>query len=361
MLPCGHFPSGINDDGSPRCGICAEKAWLENLAAEREAAEKARAARPVMPDPTHAGVTTEAPAAARAIGETEPVAGVYSLPDSIYHADPLRAYGTESLTNSHAKLLLRPFTPAHFRVAVDESVAHAGRANLTEGMIFGSAFHAVTLGTAEPTPFDGASWASKAAKEFLAECEAFDRVPVLARDVAPIRAMADRVRSHPVASVALSNGRPEQAMVAYDSKAGVWLRSKVDWLGTPVNDTLILADLKSTTDLPAPEVFARTAGKYGYVRQAAFYPRVARTLGIARRVSMVFIVAESRPPYSVAVLEPERDDLRRAEALNEAAVRTFADCLSRDDWPSYPPVVHRFALPGWVARDEDNILEGLEE
>jgi hypothetical protein len=351
LLGCGHFAQGTNPDGSPRCVICGERAAIEQMKDRQAVLERDAASRP---DPTGATATTTA-VAAPAIGATEPAPGVYDLPDSVYHADPLRAYGSESLSATSARLLLAPSTPAHYRYAMDHP--DAGR---SAAMIFGKAVHAVTLGTGQLVVFDGASWNSKAGEQFLAEHpDHGDEVPILARDVPAATAMARALREHPIASLGLT-GTPEQAMFVKHPATRVWMRGKVDVL-TPARDgRLIITDVKTTQCADASE-FSRSAGKFGYHRQADWYGWQARLLGIARDVTVIFAAVETTPPYLVAVHEIDTGDLRRARALNEAALARFADCLATGRWPGYPQRINRITIPGWIARDEEDALTGADE
>lgn len=341
LLPCGHFTL----DPEQGCGICAE----------REAGEKAKiaakemASKPVGPDPTVATVTTAV--AARAIGETEPVAGVYQVPDSIYHRDPLKAYGTESLSGSSARLLLPPSTPAHYRYRIDHP--SDGR---TPAMIFGSAVHALTLGTADLAVFDGGSWTSKAAERFLAEHDPDgDDAPILARDVAAAKAMAAALLAHPIVQMGLANGEPEQAMFAQHPETGVWLRGKVDYLARAAGGHLIVTDIK-TTECAHESEFARTVGKLSYHVQDAHYARIIRLLKLAKSVTMIFATVEKAPPYLVNVHEIDGEDLKRADELGEMAIRRFAHCLETGQWDGYPVRINKVSLPQWVAHAEEDAL-----
>lgn len=348
LLPCGHFSQATNADGTPRCVMCAEREAVARMQAQATTPPRSG------PGPTRAaGAATAPPAAATvALGTDSPQPGVYDLPDSIYHADPLRDYGLESLSSTSARLLLAPSTPANYRWAMDHPDDRR-----TPAMIFGKAVHAVTLQTGDLAVFDGASWTSKAGEQFLAEHpDHGDTVPVLARDVPAAKAMAAALLAHPVARLGLTGGQPEQAMFARDDRYGVWRRCKADYLAPATGGRLIVTDVK-TTDSASPSEFASSAGKYGYHLQADNTAWLARRLGLARHATMIFAAVEKHPPYLVAVHEIDSTDLRRATALNELAAATFARCLETGTWPGYPERVHRISLPGWIARNEETTLD----
>lgn len=359
MLPCGHFAQGANQDGTPRCIICAEKAAVERARETAEANREAGRDWTGGVDPTGAPADQPATAGAPAttgatelLGSGSPVAGVYDIPDHLYHADPLRAYGTESLSATSGRYLLAPSTPAHYRWKVDHPPAR------TAAMIFGSAVHALALGTADLALFEGRSWSSKAGEAFLAEHPDHGSVlPILAHEAPAAKAMAHALLTHPVAKLGLTGGTPEQAMFA-PHPAG-WRRCKVDYLAPAAGSRLILTDIK-TTETAAPSRFGKSVGDYGYHLQASACATLARSLRLAQSVTMIFATVEKTPPYLVAVHEIDAGDLRRADALNEAASRLFAQCLETGTWPGYAEKVHRVTVPIYTARVEEDTLDDLE-
>jgi hypothetical protein len=331
------------------CGICRDRKRADEVAAM-----VARKPTVVGPDPTSATAIT-AVATAPAIGETDPVAGVYDLPDSIYHRDPLRAYGAESLSASSAYRLLPPSTPAHYRWHID----HPKRP--TADMILGGATHAVTLDTAELAVFDGASWDSKSGAAFLAEHDPDgDTAPILAKDVPAAHAMARALREHPIVRLGLTGGAPERAMFAQHEETGTWLRGKVDYLAEGAGGRLVVTDLKTGKDADE-DSFARAAGDLGYDVQAAGYEYLVKRLGLARTVIVIFAVVEKTPPYLVAVHEFHTADMKLAREAHGVAVRRFARCLAANEWPGYPNRINRVSLPPWSMRAREEAALADEE
>lgn len=353
LLPCGHFAQGVNPDGSPRCSICGEREAVERMIAQQAAASR--------PDP-HRAQSADAPAvgagagwatADKVLGE-QPTAGVYTLPDSIYHRDPLRAYGTESLSASSALRILPPHTPAHYRWWADHPKQP------TAAMILGGATHALTLGTADLAVFSGKSWTSAAGEAFLADHDPDgDEAPILAADVPAAQAMADALRAHPLVKLGLTGGHPEQAMFARHPE-GAWLRGKVDYLAAGSGGRLIITDVKTAEHADA-DAFAKAGGDLGYDVQAAGYEWLATTLGLGRKVTVIFAVVEKSPPYLVAVHEFHSDDMALAREVYEVAARRFAHCTATGEWPGYPHRINRVPLPPWAARARDNAAYAADE
>jgi len=367
MLECGHFATGERD-GKPWCSMCADKAAAEACAQlEKDVVARASA----MPDPTVAPATPPA-SGAGATGVIEPmVPGVYQMDDTRYHADPLRLHGTESLSATRSKLLLPPSTPAHYRWAVDHPQGHSPAFDM------GHAVHRLVLGSGpdiEVVQVEVAdrarksikiadSWEYKAAQQARENAYTAGLVPLLPAEYAQAQNMAHAVLAHPLGKLCFTNGQPEQAMFVQDAETGAWLRGKVDYLAQARDGRLVLVDLKTAggDNAASPFKFPRAVVAYRYHRQAAWYSHLAKTLGLARDVTLVFAVVEKTPPYLVAFHEIDASDLRRAHALNRAAIDTFARCLAANHWPGYPATINRLALPSWAAYEEEAVLEGLPD
>lgn len=342
LLDCGHF--SVNG----RCDICADRKVAQ---AARAAAERVE----IRESDPRSPACVSAPAAIAVLGADEPLAGVYDIPDSIYHRDPLRAYGTESLSGSTARFLVPPSTPAHYRWRMD----HPNEP--TAAMILGSAVHALTLETAELAIFEGSSWTTKAGTEFLIEHDPDgDEAPILAKDLAAAKAMAYALLHHPIVAKALTNGKAEQAIFAQDDETGVWLRGKLDYLQQAVGGRLIVTDVKTAQSAHFGE-FSRSAAKLSYHVSDAHYGRIVKLLGLAKRVTMIYATVESHPPYLVSVHQISDEDLRRGDELDQLAIRTFARCMETGNWPGYPLTINKLTLPVYAARSEEESLLSAEE
>lgn len=281
---------------------------------------------------------------------TEP--GVYSMPADEYHRDPVPG---GSLSQSGAKLLLK--APAKF--AYDRAHPSVG----TRSMNLGTAAHALVLGAGAPITTvpdellsaDGAA-RSAAAREWKAGAIADGITVVSPAELDTITAMAERLRSHPIAGKLLTGeGVAEQAMFWRDEATDVWRRGLVDWTTTYRslygNDYPVICDYKTTTDA-SPDGFARSVYTYGYHQQDAWYRDGYATL---RDVEPDFLIIaqETTPPYLVAVYQLDAFAQRAGEALNRRAIDLYARCVKTDTWPGYDEDVTLLALPPWAEHDMD--------
>lgn len=279
--------------------------------------------------------------------------GVYDgMPEDVYHGDPIPARLGGSLSSTGARKLLPPSCPARF--AWDRAHPPASKKTFD----FGKAAHALVLGVgAELRSIDLPDWRSKKATEFKEQCQADGVVPLLAKELDTVKAMAAALHQHPVASVLFNSdrGKPEQSLFWQDSPEQPWRRARLDWMpNAEPGRRFIVADYKtSVTAFPA--AFGKTAVDYGYAMQAAWYLDGIRALGIDDNPAFLFVVQEKTEPYLVSVIELDQEAMDVGRALNRRALDIYAQCVSDDHWPAYSDEVELVSLPAWFIRRNEEV------
>ena len=277
---------------------------------------------------------------------TEP--GVYDLPADVYHADPVPG---GSLSQSGAKLLLPPSVPALYKYEREHPRTPSKVMNL------GTAAHAAVLGVGRPVVAvpaellsDDGGVRSKAAREWRTEAIAAGKTVVTQDEADTIKAMAEALRSHPVAGPLLAReGKAEQAMFWRDERTGIWRRGMVDWLPTKGAGRTIITDYK-TARSAAPEAFSKAVAEYGYHIQSLWYRQMVDAVLDDPEAAFVFIVQETTAPYLVGVYEANPNADRIAHVLIRRAIDIYRRCTETGVWPGYSTDVEPVALPYWVER-----------
>ena len=272
---------------------------------------------------------------------TEP--GLYDgIPDDVYHADPVEG---GSLSATGAKRLLPPSAPAAFRWEQDNQRPY------NRNYEIGHAAHAEILGVgAEIVVVDAKGWTTKAAREKRDNALEEGKTPLLADEATVVEDMVAALRSHPLAVRQFGAGKPEQSMFFHDGR--IWRRGRVDWMNDAVDGHMVIVDYKTAISA-APDEFGRSAVKFGYHIQAAWYRRLAISLGLAETVSFRFVVQEKTAPYLVSVIELDDRTLDIGDMLGQQAARIYADCVESGVWPGYQPQVHFVSAPGWYLKMHD--------
>lgn len=285
--------------------------------------------------------------------------GMYSgIPDEVYHAD------RGSLSSSGARALLAPSCPEIFRHQQLEPPAPkpqydfghvAHKFVLGEGSEIAEldpAIHGLNKdGSPSKSPTSTAMWqeAAEAARQR-------GQIPMHIAEVAKAKAMAAKVREHPLAAALLADGTPELSGYWHDPETGVRLRFRPDWLPNPGRGRLIVVDYKTATSAH-PGHFARAAADYGYHQQVPWYLDGLAACDIADDAAFVFIVQSKTPPFPVSVIELKPDDIELGRRRNRKAIDLYAACAAHDHWPDYGQGVHSVSLPSYAVYQQEGDLE----
>lgn len=265
--------------------------------------------------------------------------GVYpDITDTTYHQMP-------HLSSSGAKLLLPPSVPAKYREHIDNPPEPKPHFD------FGHVVHTLVLTKGpEFAVIEADDWRGKYAREQRDKAHAEGKTPILSADFDVAFAMEEAVRDHPIAGPLLAEGDPETSLFVTDPDTGVKLRARPDWM-THQDGRLWLLDVKTAADAN-PDSFGRTAERFAYYLQFAWYVTVARLLELDESPAFLFINIEKTPPYLVSVCELDMDAYQLGRKHMRQALDTYKQCAESGEWPGYPSEIHSVSLPPWVFRTD---------
>lgn len=268
---------------------------------------------------------------------------VRGMTDEDYHADPVPG---GSLSSTFARLLTE-HVPAKAHALYLDNRSTAAK-NL------GKAAHRQALGAGPELivwQHDGRTKAGKA--------ERLDAAPRLTTEAAV--AVTEEQRDRIVGMSEALQAEPEVAAIlrttvaevsGFAQENGVWLRSRYDLLATHLS-----YDYKTTEDA-SRRGFAKAMAAYGYHQQAEFYLRVLRLLEHpAGDRPFRFICQETRPPYLIQIHTPDHEAMSVAEALNDRAIRVYAEAVAAGAWPGFPTLTPEpTQLPTYYFFNHEDVL-----
>jgi hypothetical protein len=258
-----------------------------------------------------------------------------------YTADELsnHAYhSSEGVSNSGLRLINEK-TPYHFWSAyIDRNRPRIA----TRPQMLGTALHAATL---EPSEFArqyiAAPYPARNAAGYKAWAKEQLKHILMPGEVEAVQGMHASIHKHPIsARLIAAPGGYESSLYEHDPETGLLCKVRYDHL---LSSGWII-DLKKTTDASAWHA-AQTMANYGYHQQAAFYSDVYQWSTGEAPQGFAFIFVEETAPYAVAIYLLGPDDIERGRFLYRKALNTYANCLARDEWPSYPEQPVEIALP----------------
>lgn len=260
---------------------------------------------------------------------TYEVPGIYDVDDATYFAH-------DALSHSDLKLLLST-SPAKFRWIKDNRV----RENKPQ-FDFGHVVHELVLGEgAGIDVIDAENWRTNAAKEARDAAHEAGRAPILAGEYEVAKACAEAVTRHPVAAKLLSNRtHTEVALLWRDGD--LMLKAKIDGVAGRFG-----FDLKTTDQGAGTDSFARSAAKYAYATQAAFYSEAMRQCMGIDSPEFLFVVVETEAPHLVNVVQIDTYDLELADRRNRSGIELYRRCVESGEWGAYGDGINVATLPRW--------------
>jgi hypothetical protein len=271
-------------------------------------------------------------------------AGLHDLTASRYHSDPAPV---PSLSSSVAKTLI---TQSPLHAMLQHPRLNPNYAPEYDGTFdLGTAAHAMLLER------DGSrivwceydDWRTKAARSVRESVREAGKLPLLVKYRLTLEAMVKAARAAVEKSELqdiLDTGKPEQSIL-WEEK-GCWCRSRLDLLS---KDRSVILDYKSTTNAE-PEHFIRQIERMSYDLQAEFYTRgVDKISGAVRpKPRFVFLAQEVTPPYACSLIALSNAYRAVGQAKVERALLLWAECMKKQQWPSYTNQICYAEPPPWV-------------
>lgn len=258
--------------------------------------------------------------------------GIVDLSDVDYFAHP-------ALSHSDAKLLLD--SPARYRWVKDNPRPYKPEFE------FGHVVHELVLGVGGGIVIvDAADWRTASARAERDAALTAGRAAILAAEYDEAAACADAVRRHPIAARLLDHlDHAEQACIWQDGD--VDRKAKLDGVCGRFG-----IDLKTTFDA-STDTFGRTAGKYAYFSQDAWYRDALRACHGIDDPAFLFIAVEKHPPYLVNVIALDPYDVELGARRNRRAIDLYRQCRDTDTWPGYGDGINQAQLPRWAETAEE--------
>lgn len=238
-----------------------------------------------------------------------------------YHKD------TEKISKSGLDLIHK--SPLHYW---ERYLNPAHQEKTTPALTLGSAVHCAVL---EPSEFGKryavAPQVDKRTKEGKLLFEQFEAstqgLTIISKDDSIVcERIMEAVQRHDEAALLLSKiNKVEQVLEFQDMKC------KPDGICEALH---LLIDLKTTEDASAT-AFGRSALKYRYDVQAAFYSDIYEAVYGHRPEGFIFIAVEKTPPYAVAVYVIEDADIENGRQKYKADLEVWRECKLTNNWKGF--------------------------
>jgi len=218
----------------------------------------------------------------------------------------------------------------------------------TDDQIFGSAVHTAIL---EPDEFNNRYFVvdkmKRSGKKWNAVLEAAGNKQVLFEpDYRAIEQIMWSLAQIPTAKQIISNGNAEHSIYFNDADTGALCKARPDYF----TDTLVV-DIK-TTKCAEQNEYSKTVKNYNYHRQAAMILDALSAQTGQLYELFVHIAIEKEPPYLIALYVFDDETIEQGRYEYKKALGSYAECLSKNEWPGYSLEPVDLSLPSWALKRE---------
>lgn len=179
---------------------------------------------------------------------------------------------------------------------------------------------------------------------------ACDKTPIKGSDYDTALAMKNALMEHDLIKKLLS-GKHEVPVFWVDELTGEICKARLDCF-TPLSDQVLIVDYKSTNDASTEE-FIRSAIRYGYDFQAAFYSEAVKQT-MQKDATFIFIAQEKDPPFAVNVLAADPLLIQRGYDIFRELIGIYHECKVSGNWYGYLGVenqINVLGLPAYLAKE----------
>jgi exodeoxyribonuclease VIII len=170
---------------------------------------------------------------------------------------------------------------------------------------------------------------------------------------------------HPYAKSLLTNGEVE---ASYYGELDIGSEKPISIRFRPDNvkhKKRLVVDLKTTANASKDE-FPRSAAKFGYHIQAAFYSDMMElATGEELGYDFFFVAQEKTPPFAFNIFQASPQFLSVGRYEYEILLMLYAWCVENDKWPGYQVFcqnkfgVHDLSLPPYAIKELEYFIHKL--
>lgn len=260
---------------------------------------------------------------------------------------PEQYHAVKAVSNSGITKILR--CPAIFRAWQDGEADEES----SEALLFGSVFHCLAL---EPVEFTRRyaikkeNGNSKAGRDEKAKAEAAGLAQVKLEIYEKALSMAGSVNRQKLVQAMLKAPDVMREVSIYwnEDFDGMLIpcKARIDLLATVPGFGLVTCDFKSTADA-SPEELSRSVLKWGYHRQASWYPRALQAVGMESS-AFVLMAVEKTAPHIVTPANVAAQAMAVGRAECDKALAEYVKCTKNKEWPCYTKGIYELDLPEWA-------------
>lgn len=170
---------------------------------------------------------------------------------------------------------------------------------------------------------------------------------LLPSDLEMIKGIARSVAADQFVKEGGFDGLAEHSIVWQDPETGVWMKARPDVLNLAAR---VVVDLKTISSADGQSC-RKAIGEHGYHVQLGLACEGIEIITGEKFDDGCFLVfAEKKRPYGVNVKPIDAQAIWTGRQIVRRAVRKFAECIERGEWPGYADSGRTAHLPAWLEK-----------
>lgn len=209
-------------------------------------------------------------------------------------------------------------------------------------------FKAVHLLTLEDKPdgiaiVDG-TWTQKIKADVIAPLKAQGKLVLKQDDYDTALKVSASLKANQKVKALIDCCMPEVSIFWTDAASGVYCKARLDMVGT-FNGDMVLADLKSFSDLHNEKLMTYQVLNQSYHNQMAFYSMAINAIWQKFPKHLRWIFCEDKAPYANKVRTCPESLLNEGWATMTKMLSSYKTCQEFDSWPGFEEDEKELELP----------------
>lgn len=274
------------------------------------------------------------------VGPDERPVGVFlSFPEIRYHQ--IRAF-SYSYSKEFAK------SPAHGQAYLDKE--H----RIDPDREFFKAVHYLTLEGKDSSHIsivDG-TWSAKIKTDVIAPLKAQGKLVLKQDDYEAALKVSASLKANAKVKALIDCCEPEVSIFWTDHQTGVYCKARLDMCGT-FNGDMVLADLKSFSDLHNEKLMGYQVLNQSYQNQMAFYSMAINAIWGKFPKHLRWIFCEDKAPFANKIRTCPESLMNEGWLTMTKLLSSYKTCQEFNSWPAFEEDEKELELPGKKPEVED--------
>lgn len=196
------------------------------------------------------------------------------------------------------------------------------------------------------------TWSQKIKQDVIAPLKAQGKLVLKQDDYEAALKVSASLKANQKVKALIDCCMPEVSIFWTDHATGVYCKARLDMVGT-FNGEMVLADLKSFTDLHNEKLMGYQVLNQSYHHQMAFYSMAINAIWGKFPKHLRWIFCEDKPPFANKIRTCPESLMNEGWIAMTKLLSSYKSCQEFNSWPAFEEDEKELELPGKKPELED--------